>query len=108
MSDKEDEIARELLADLSEAAGVALQPWIDKPLTTDKKQVQRAPNVVLSLAEMLKNSKEPPPFGLMLQAVKAAYVIGKHCVVTPTVEKFLECERAAHARGGKEAKTPKD
>ena len=94
MIDEVDEIVwRELFADLSEAAGVALRP----PQAPGMEHVRRARNVVLRLAEMLDNGSQPP-FGLMLQAVDAAYVIGKYCVVTPPVEKFIADERAAHAR----------
>jgi len=75
MIDEDDEIARELFADLLDASGVAL----GMPQASGMEHVRRARNVVLSLAEMFdKGSK--PPFGLMLQAVEAAYVIGKYCV----------------------------
>src|ERR1700730_3694246 len=90
----EDDAARELFADLSEAAGIALYRM---PQAPGMQHVRRARKVVLRLVEMLDKESEPP-FGLMLQAVDAAYVIGKYCVVTPPVEKFIARERAAHAR----------
>jgi hypothetical protein len=94
MTSEEDTGARELFADLIEAAGAALN---SEEMALDADPVRHARNVVLFLADMLdKGSK--PSFGLMLQAIEAAYVIGKYCVATSPVEKFIWSERASHAR----------
>jgi hypothetical protein len=71
---------------------------------------RRARNLLLRLADMLNRGIEPP-FRSMLQGIKAASIIGKHCVVTPPIESFIWRERAERMRSNKaqtKAQTPKE
>jgi len=105
-----EEDRRELFRDLSEAAAVALSSKETPLASDDMKQVRRARNVIVRLADMLDNGFKPP-FSLMLESIKAAFVIGKYCVVTPPVERFISLERTEHMRSKKarkKAQTPKE
>jgi hypothetical protein len=97
---------RELFDDLLEAASVALYNS-EKLLAPDEiEQVRRARNRILLVADMLVKGSNPPA-ALMLPIIEAAYDIGKYCVVTPPVKKFIARERAEHARHER-SRTPKE
>jgi hypothetical protein len=95
---------RELFDDLLEAAAAAIHSHGTDP--ESMKQVRGARNVILRVRDLLSKGKEPP-FRIMLQTVEAAYIIGKSCVVTPPVKKFIEQERAKDARD-KRAQSPRE
>jgi hypothetical protein len=96
---------RELFDDLLEAAAVALSSP-EKLAPDEIEQVRRARNAVLLLAGKLVKGANPPA-ALMLPIIEAAYIIGKYCVVTRPVERFIGQARAEHARDASR-QTPKE